>query len=133
MAGHTLNAVQKAIYQTLSADSTLGTLINGIFDAVPEGTAYPYIVFAGGNAENLESLGGHRERIRLTCEVYSRTHGRKQVQTILDRMQILLHHASPSLDVGFQLHQIECKNASTALLSDGLTWRGIVAVEAIVQ
>lgn len=133
MAGHTQNALQKALYQTLASDSTLTSLVTGIYDAVPEHTSYPYVVFAGSSADNLDSLGSHRERIRLRLEVYSRTNGRRQTQTILDRVHVLLHHANPALDGGYQLHALECTDANVTVLADNLTWRGAVAVEAIVQ
>lgn len=133
MAGQTQNALQKAVYQALSADSTLGTLITGIYDAVPENTNYPYVVFSGSSQENLESLAGHRERVRLQLTVFSRSNGRKQAQTILNRIHIILHHANLTLDAGYTLHQIECAASESNLLSDGLTWRGSVSVSAIVK
>lgn len=133
MAGQAQNAFQKALYQTLSADSTLGSLITGIYDAVPENTQYPYLVFASAGQENLDSLAAHRERVRLQINIFSRSNGRKQVHSIASCVHALLHHANLSLDSGYALLQLECAASESSLLSDGLTWRGAITISAIVQ
>ena len=37
-------ALQERIYSTLNGDSTLGALITGVFDGVPDGQALPIVV-----------------------------------------------------------------------------------------
>jgi len=35
--------LQTAVYNALSADATLVSAVTGIYDFVPEGTAFPYV------------------------------------------------------------------------------------------
>ena len=37
-------ALQERIYSTLNGDSTLGALITGVFDGVPDGQTLPIVV-----------------------------------------------------------------------------------------
>jgi hypothetical protein len=41
-------AVQRAIYRTLAEDDELQSLVSGVFDDVPEGTEFPYVVIGEG-------------------------------------------------------------------------------------
>src|SRR3990167_11028006 len=41
--GSALRPIWEAVFALLSADSTLMAMVAGIFDAAPEGTAYPFV------------------------------------------------------------------------------------------
>lgn len=85
-------AVQEAIYGVLSGDATLGALITGVFDHVPEGTAYPYVVIG----EALETPDDSHDRTgRHTVEtlhIWSDHRGFSQLGAIAARVVALLDH-----------------------------------------
>lgn len=87
-----LGPVQAAIYDVLSGDATLGALINGVFDDVPEGTAYPYVVIgeALGIPDNSHDRFG-RETTE-TLHVWSDHRGFSQLSVIAARVVALLDH-----------------------------------------
>lgn len=90
------NALQKAIYEMLTADAGLGALIGaaGVFDRRMTGKPMPYIVFA----ETVTSdYGPGAEEHLLTLEAWSDAEGRREVQAIAERAKLLLHDAAPNL------------------------------------
>lgn len=84
MAAQTLNALQKALYQRLNSSSSLKNIIGAIYDMVPPDSAYPYLVFHTFSAENIESLAGNKERVRVILHFYTRDGGRKSLQAMMD-------------------------------------------------
>ncbi len=90
------NALQKAIYTVLAGDTALTGIIGaaGIFDRRMTGRPMPYLVIAEIATSD---VGPGAEEHRLTIEAWSDAEGRRQVQTIADRVKILLHDAAPAL------------------------------------
>jgi hypothetical protein len=88
-----VNALQKAIYDTLSGDATLTATIgaNGMFDHRMTGKPMPYLVIADSDTRD---FGPDAEEHLLTIEAWSDTDGRKQVQSLADRVKALLHDAA---------------------------------------
>jgi hypothetical protein len=88
------NAVQAAIFDVLSGDTALATLIgeDAIFDRRQSGKPMPYLVIA----EIVTSdLGAGVEEHVITIEAWSDAPGRKQVQEIAGRVRVLLDDAAP--------------------------------------
>lgn len=87
-----LGPIQEAVYDVLSADATLAALITGVFDEVPEGTAYPYVVIG----EALEQPDNAHDRFgRQTVEtlhVWSDHRGFSDATSIASRVIALLDH-----------------------------------------
>ena len=87
-----LGPVQAAMYGVLIGDATLGALISGVFDEVPEGTPRPYMVIG----EALETPANSHDRFgRETVEtlhVWSDHRGFSQVSEIAARVVALLDH-----------------------------------------
>lgn len=133
MAGQTLNIAQKALYQRLTGNPSFMNLVGSVYDIVPENSAYPYLVFRTVSAENIESLAGNKERSRFILQFYTRDGGRKSLQVMMDAAHILLHRAAPALEAGYELYSMECNNAETQLLPDGVTWQGKLEVKAVVK
>jgi len=87
-----LGPIQKAVYDVLAGDATLGGLVSGVFDEVPEGTAYPYVVIG----EALEVPAGSHDRFGretvLTLHVWTDTRGFSRATQITSRIVALLDH-----------------------------------------
>jgi hypothetical protein len=90
------NALQKAIYTVLIGDAVLTGIIGpaGIFDRRMTGRPMPYLVIAEIATTD---IGPGAEEHILTIEAWSDAEGRKQVQTIADRVKALLHDTAPAL------------------------------------
>lgn len=90
------NALQQAIFAKLAADPALTGLIGAgaIFDHRLIGRPMPYLVIADLVTND---FGPDAEEHVLTIEAWSDADGRKQVQTIADRVKRLLHDAALTL------------------------------------
>lgn len=91
------NALQKAIYEHLSADAELMGLLGsaGIFDRRLTERAMPYLVVA--EIETRDFAPATEEHL-VTLEAWSDGEGRKAVQVIAARVRALLHEASLAFD-----------------------------------
>lgn len=123
MSGFGVLAVQQAIYHKLNNDSTLSALIMGVFDRVPEGTAFPYVTVGEADCRDWSSMTTHGLECEITLGIYSRGGGRKQPLEIMERIYTLLHEGSLSIS-GHALVQSRFERSEVELLGDGLTYRG---------
>lgn len=89
------NALQKALYSTLSGDATLIALIGigGVFDRRDMARPMPYLAFAEIETRD---FGPDTEEHLLAIEAWSSADGRRQVQAIAARAKDLLHDAALS-------------------------------------
>lgn len=84
--------IQGAIYERLTTDVTLMALISGVFDWVPEGSAYPYIAI-GEAMETPENSHGSFGRETLSMlHIWTRQRGYADGIEIADRVNSLLDH-----------------------------------------
>lgn len=116
--------VQKAIYDTLSGDSTLSNLIEGVFDYVPERTSFPYVTIGD---DDFNESGGHTfdgVNASVTIHSWSRYRGRKEVKEIMARIYTLLHKASLTV-TGYNLVFCIFDFAETIQDPDGETYHGV--------
>ena len=133
MTGLSLKPLQQALYATLTGDSTLMAMITGVFDYVPDTTSFPYVMFGGVSAENADALGRRQMRLKMEIAVYSRSGGKKQAMEILERLHVLLHNTVPTLTGGQQLMFLGVSDRRIVQESDGLTWRGILTLDGMIQ
>lgn len=85
-------AVQRAIYRTLAEDDELQSLISGVFDDVPEGTEFPYVVIGECTLIPDNYLTGFGREVRATLHVWSQYRGFAEALEIADRVCQLLDH-----------------------------------------
>lgn len=132
MSGFGVWEVQKALYEKLSADSTLTGMGCGVFDDVPQGASFPYITI--GEAETLDAsvCGVLRQRLLVTLHCWSRAGGRKETLFIMGRMYDLLHRGELAPD-GQSLVEMRFLNAETRLETDGATRHGIFQLLVITE
>ena len=75
--------LQKTIYSTLnSANITdeAGNAITGVFDDVPEGTAYPYIVIGDDTATNISAKDKDIHEHVLNIHIWSQYRGKRDIK-----------------------------------------------------
>lgn len=140
-----LSPVQAALYALLAADSgTLGTLVDGIFDDVPEGELQKYIVIGEGTETPFRTFGRNGHEDTVTVHVWSRddggnsstgSSGTKRVQSIIERMSNLIE-TGPFTVTGHStaMAQVEFTEIMRSEDENGVLWRhGIVRYRVIVE
>ena len=127
-----LNSVQQALYSKLSGDGVLMGMVSGVYDAVPERTALPYVVIGDGTSEVLDSLASITTRCEIQVQVWTDVAGRKSALTIMDRIYGLLHQGtlSPS---GVEFIQARALDMFTELVEAGPHLHGVMRFELIVR
>lgn len=84
--------LQDAVLALLQADTELTALVQGVFDWVEEGQAYPYVVL-GESVETPDNThDSHGSSTVITLHVWSRYRGFHQARTIASRLRALLEH-----------------------------------------
>ena len=132
MSLHTTN-VQKAIFSTLSDDSTLDSLIgnNKIYDDVPQGTDYPYVQIGEETTIDAGLKDKDAQEYTLTVHIWSRYRGNKETKEIAERIYTLLHNSAISV-TGASLANIRNEFFTVLVEDDGLTRHGVMRFRAIV-
>ena len=124
--------LQKAIYDTLTADAALMTLVTGVFDHVPGGTNLPYVVIGEATAADWSTKDMDGQRHTVSLHVWAQGRGQAETKTIMARIYGLLHRAELTLEnetlVLFRF------DFSEALLdADGMTHHGILRFRAFTH
>lgn len=122
---------RNAIYSTLNDDATLSGLISGVYDDVPEGTAYPYVVLGDDTAINFGSKTKDGNEHTLNIDIWSRYRGKKESVQIMERIYTLLHNVDISLS-GASLINIRQEFNTILVDADGITRHGIMRFRAVV-
>ena len=132
-----LQALQHAVFATLTTDATLAPLIgNAIYDRIPEGTTSSAALLSFGDAEASRiylSANQHVEKASLSLQLLTRSGSRKLILDALERMQVILDQANLSLNGAFQLLSLRTERVSISHASDGITHRGNLRVVAWVE
>ena len=132
MGLHTTN-VQKAIFSTLSADSSLDSLVgnNKILDDVPQGTNYPYVQIGEETSIDAGLKDKEAQEYTLTIHIWSRYRGNKETKEIAERIYTLLHNGAISV-TGASLANFRNEFFTVLIDDDGLTRHGVMRFRAIV-
>ncbi len=131
MSNLALMEVQHALYSKLHGDGVLMGLVTGVYDAVPQKTALPYVVIGDGTQTTLASDGLNLADLALVIDIWSDAAGRKTVLTIMNRIYALLHLGALTL-TGFQQMLLRCEQADTALSEQGTRIHGSMRVHVSV-
>lgn len=93
--------VAAAIYSALAADTGPGgllaassPLVTGVFNSVPAGQAYPYVVIGQGTEQKWHTFDNRGKELTRTIHVWSDYPGDKQALAIADRVEAILDRAS---------------------------------------
>ena len=132
MSGDAALALQQALYGRLSGDATLAGLVSGVFDHVPDETAFPYVTVGEDAATDWSTKTFDGQRHALTVHVWSRARGRTEAKTIMARLYALLHGATFAM-AGHELILLRCDFSETRREPDGLTQHGVMRFRALTH
>ena len=123
-------ALQQAVFAALAADHTLTNLCNGrVFDAVPRGAAFPYVVI--GEAEE-QDAGSATSEHTLSLHLWSRGNGTREIKHLAGAVRFCLDGAPLVLD-GHVLVGLAFLSADYTRQSDGETYRGSLRFRALTE
>ena len=124
--------LQSAIYSALTSNSSLMSLITGVYDRPPQGTAYPYVTLGemAGVDWSTKTTTGMEYTVAL--HTWSRQGGRKEAAQIMESLHTILHQASLSV-TGQTLVMIRFDSSAIHLESDGITYQGIMKFTAFLE
>ena len=124
-------ALQESIYSTLNGDSTLGALIQGVFDSVPDGQSLPVVTIGTqSTSDNGTKTLDARDYI-FNVDVYSDYRGMKEIKNIQKEIYRLLHESSLSVS-GASFVNCRCEFTTDILEDDGVTRHGVMRFRAYV-
>lgn len=132
MANFSHQALQKAVFQLLNADSTLMALVQGIHDHVPQSVVFPYISLGEAKSNDWSTKTTTGTEQRITIHVWSREGGRKEAATIMERIHTLLHESSLSVE-GQTLISMRFISSTIELEKDGWTYQGSMQLHALLE
>lgn len=127
-------ALQTALRSTLIADAGLVAVLGGerVHDDVPQGSGFPYVTL--GDIEttdwSTQTARGHEHKV--TINVWSQHHGRKEVQTIIGEIDRILDGADPVL-VNHRLVNLRVVFWTAQRSPDGETYRGLMRLRAVTE
>lgn len=127
-----LFALQQAVYTALTGDATLMAMVEGVYDRVPSGVAFPYVVIGEADARDWSSVTTGGLDVRMEVSAFSREGGRKEALAIVARIHTLLHDGSFSI-TGHTLVQCRMEDSDIRLLGDGLTYRGAMTFRVLCE
>lgn len=134
MALHSF-ALQQSLFNAITGGTLTdvdGTSITSkVYDDVPEGTAYPYVVIGEETAIEIGTKDKDAHEHTLTIHVWSQYRGRKEIKNIMSQIYTLLHNVAISV-TGASLVQIRHEFERTLLENDGITRHGVMRFRAVV-
>ena len=126
--------VQAAIYGVLAGNSALTAQLaegaSSVFDHVPQGSAFPYIVLGNSAAQPLETQSGGGCDSTVDIHAYSRALGMKEAKSVMAAVSDALHNQNFTV-AGQRL--VFCRLISHELRQEGETRHGISRFRIITE
>ena len=124
--------LQKSIFSTLNGNTTgMGGANVPVFDDVPEGTLYPYVVLGEETAANNGTKNLDGVEHTLTIHAWSQYRGRREIKEIMQSVYENLHNTAISV-TGASLVSIRQEFNTTLAEQDGITRHGVMRFRAVV-
>ena len=134
MALHSF-ALQQSIFTKITSGTltdVAGTSITTkVFDDVPEGTAYPYVIIGEETATNFGTKDKDANEHTLTIHVWSQYRGRKEIKNIMSQIYTILHNTDITVS-GASLVNIRHEFEQTLLEADGITRHGVMRIRVVI-
>ncbi len=127
-------ALQKLVYEQLTADPELLTLLGGpnIFDGVPENVKPPYVVFGKIDSSDWSTGTETGEEHLIELVVWSSQRGRKQTVQIAEAVKSALK-AVPDAISSNHLVNFTWENSSTNRSKDNLYFTASISFRAVTE
>lgn len=131
-------ALQQAIYTTLTASAPLVAAVQGIYDHVPQvsdsgaGSAFPYVTLGENtvSAWATDDWSGGDAVVRV--HVWSRYRGRKEALEILDLIRAALDRATFAI-TGYTNVTCDFLQSFVEVDPDGLTRHGVIEFRILIS
>ena len=130
MSDHSL-ALQQTVFDALDDDSTLQSKISDVYDFVPTGTAYPYVVIGEDTLTNNGTKTIDSNEHTIMVHTWSRYRGRKEVKDIMARIYELLNNSSLTVS-GASLVNAKAEFSDIIIDQDGITKHGVQRFRFVV-
>lgn len=121
--------VDRWLYERLAGDATLSGLVGGRIYAfvAPQGTAFPFVVFAHQGGHDVLGVGPARVMVSLLYQVKAvgQTAAVADLQPVADRIDALLHGASGAVPDGTILACVREQAIEEAEVDDGVQYRHV--------
>lgn len=124
-------AIQKAVYDALSADVTLAAKISGVFDFVPAPTVFPYVSIGEATVTPFDSETFNGTDNDLYVHTWTQGAGRKLAKEIMDDIYRILHNANLVI-TGFCAVLCRFTFMETMIDPDGQSYHGIQRFRLII-
>lgn len=127
-------ALQASIYSALTGNAELTGLLGGakVYDDVPRGTDFPYLVFGQSAARDWSTGSDEGCEHIVALNAWSKGSGRKQVHAILGAVEAALDGAALTLD-GYRLVNLRHEASEARRDTDGETYYGTVRFRAVTE
>ena len=128
-------ALQQAVFAALGANENVKDIVDDpprIFDSVPRGTHFPYIVIGDDKESDWSTATERGSEHLLTIHVYSRAAGHKEARVAADAVVAALDGAALAL-VGFRLVDLRWQATDSARENDGETIHAQLRFRAVVE
>jgi len=128
-------ALQQAVFAALSVSDAIQEIAGDpprVFDAVPRGAAFPYIVVGEGSESNWDTATEAGSEHALSIRIWSRAGGHKEIKLAAQAVRDCLDGESLALD-GHTLVDLRFLSADFARETDGETFRAVLRFRAVTE
>ena len=126
-------ALQQAAFAVLSmSDAVRDIAGERVFDAVPRGAAFPYIVIGDDAEANWDTATEAGSEHTLSVHIWSRAGGHKEIKRAAAAVRDTLGGAALTLD-GHDLIDIRFLSADFRREPDGQTFRAVLRFRAVTE
>ena len=124
-------SLQEALYSSLYGDGTVGGLVEGVFDGVPDDNNLPIVTLGEGTTTDNAMKDLDARDYVFSIDVYSSYRGMKETKTIMSRVYDLLHNHDLSVS-GANLITLRCEFTTQVIEGDGVIRHGIMRFRAFI-
>jgi hypothetical protein len=129
-------AFQDAVLARLAADVDVQAVLGDparVFDAAPNGAAYPYLAAGRAVSEPRDALDADLIEHRLTLHLWTRDTGRRETIVMLGIIRAVLHETDMTLDGGYELVSCRAVYADVFGAQDNRLAHGVLRIRALIQ
>lgn len=126
--------LQKAAYETLTADSGVIALLGGtyIYDDVPQSAEFPFVVLDQMRINDWSTGTERGSEHILMLHIWSRYKGKQEAYEIADAIRSLLDDAELTLDDN-RLINLTHQYSDLKRDTDGETYHGVMRFRAVTE
>ncbi len=132
MTSDALWQLQKEIFTKLSTDSTLTAMVSGVYENVPQDSAFPYVAISDMQSADWSTKTTKGAQVIIRVDAFTRERGSKKLLEIMTRVSDLLHQCSLTL-TGHTLINLRLLDNDMLKANDGLTYIGASRFRAVTQ